>query len=124
VPGHLVIARETLEVGWWEAVVVERNGDLVTVRYPTKDDGRLRHQRPFNTSERLAQNRRCRRRYLDDLDPAGRGAGQQPQPGLVVVIQNRDGSQVDVVSPPPAPMIEHEPLAGQRGDLEPQRPRN
>jgi hypothetical protein len=32
-PGHLVIARETLEVGWWEAVVVERNGDLVTVRY-------------------------------------------------------------------------------------------
>ena len=33
VSGHLVIARETLEVGWWEAVVVERNGDLVTVRY-------------------------------------------------------------------------------------------
>jgi hypothetical protein len=33
VPGHLVIARETLEVGWWEAVVVERSGDLVTVRY-------------------------------------------------------------------------------------------
>jgi hypothetical protein len=28
-----VIARETLEVGWWEAVVVERTGDLVTVRY-------------------------------------------------------------------------------------------
>jgi len=33
VPGHLVIARETLEIGWWEAVVTERNGDLVTVRY-------------------------------------------------------------------------------------------
>jgi hypothetical protein len=32
-PGHLVIARETLEFGWWEAVVIERNGDLVTVRY-------------------------------------------------------------------------------------------
>ena len=32
-PGHLVVARETLEFGWWEAVVVERNGDLVTVRY-------------------------------------------------------------------------------------------
>ena len=32
-PGHLVIARETLEFGWWEAVVVERNGDLVTLRY-------------------------------------------------------------------------------------------
>jgi hypothetical protein len=32
-PGHLVIARETLECGWWEAVVVERTGDLVVVRY-------------------------------------------------------------------------------------------
>ena len=32
-PGHVVIARETLEFGWWEAVVIERNGDLVTVRY-------------------------------------------------------------------------------------------
>jgi hypothetical protein len=32
-PGHLVIARETLEVGWWEAIVIERTGDLVTVRY-------------------------------------------------------------------------------------------
>jgi hypothetical protein len=32
-PGHLVIARETLEVGWWEAIVVERTGDVVTVRY-------------------------------------------------------------------------------------------
>jgi hypothetical protein len=31
--GHLVIARETLEFGWYEAVVIERNGDLVTVRY-------------------------------------------------------------------------------------------
>jgi hypothetical protein len=32
-PGHVVLARESLECGWWEAVVVERNGDLVTVRY-------------------------------------------------------------------------------------------
>jgi hypothetical protein len=32
-PGHLVIARETLEIGWWEAIVIERTGDLVTVRY-------------------------------------------------------------------------------------------
>jgi hypothetical protein len=31
--GHLVIARETLEFGWWEVVVIERTGDLVTVRY-------------------------------------------------------------------------------------------
>jgi hypothetical protein len=32
-PGHVVLARESLECGWWEAVVVERTGDLVTVRY-------------------------------------------------------------------------------------------
>jgi hypothetical protein len=28
-----VIAKETLEFGWWEAIVVESNGDLVTVKY-------------------------------------------------------------------------------------------
>jgi hypothetical protein len=33
VPGHVVIAKETSECGWWDAVVVERTGDLVTVRY-------------------------------------------------------------------------------------------
>jgi hypothetical protein len=33
VPGNLVLARESLECGWWEAVVTERNGDLITVRY-------------------------------------------------------------------------------------------
>jgi hypothetical protein len=32
-PGHLVIAKESLELGWWEAVVVERTGDRVTVKY-------------------------------------------------------------------------------------------
>jgi hypothetical protein len=32
-PGHLVIAKETQESGWWEATVVERNGDLVTLQY-------------------------------------------------------------------------------------------
>jgi hypothetical protein len=32
-PGHVVIARETFECGWWEAVVIERNGDLVKLRY-------------------------------------------------------------------------------------------
>ena len=30
---HLVIAKESLELGWWEAVVIERTGDLVTVKY-------------------------------------------------------------------------------------------
>ena len=40
-PGHLVIARETLECGWYEAVVIERNGDLLTLRwrdYPLPPD--------------------------------------------------------------------------------------
>jgi hypothetical protein len=32
-PGHLVIAKESLNCGWWEAVVVERTGDLVTLKY-------------------------------------------------------------------------------------------
>jgi len=32
-PGHVVIARETFECGWWEAVVIERTGDLVKLRY-------------------------------------------------------------------------------------------
>jgi hypothetical protein len=31
--GHFVIARETLKCGWWEAIVVERTGDLLTVQY-------------------------------------------------------------------------------------------
>jgi hypothetical protein len=32
-PGDLVVAKESLECGWWEAIVVERNGDLATVHY-------------------------------------------------------------------------------------------
>ena len=32
-PGDLVLAHETLEVGWWEAVVLARDGDLLTLRF-------------------------------------------------------------------------------------------
>jgi len=32
-PGHLVLARETCECGWWEAVVVEHHGDRLKLRY-------------------------------------------------------------------------------------------
>jgi len=32
-PGHVVIAKQTFECGWWEAVVVERNGDLLTLTH-------------------------------------------------------------------------------------------
>ena len=32
-PGHLVIAQEALEFGWWEAIVIARNVDMFTLRY-------------------------------------------------------------------------------------------
>jgi hypothetical protein len=32
-PGHLVIAQETLEYGWWEAIVIGRNADMFTLRF-------------------------------------------------------------------------------------------
>jgi hypothetical protein len=32
-PGHVVLAQETLEYGWWEVIVLARNGDLFTVRF-------------------------------------------------------------------------------------------
>src|SRR3954465_299158 len=32
-PGHLVIAQEDLETGWWEAIVLERDADTLTLRY-------------------------------------------------------------------------------------------
>ena len=32
-PGHLVIAQEALEYGWWEAIVLARNGDMLTLRF-------------------------------------------------------------------------------------------
>jgi hypothetical protein len=31
--GHLVIAQESLEYGWWEAIVLDRNGETFTLRY-------------------------------------------------------------------------------------------
>jgi hypothetical protein len=32
-PGHLVVAQEALEYGWWEAIVIARNGDMFTLRF-------------------------------------------------------------------------------------------
>jgi hypothetical protein len=32
-PGHLVIAEETLEYGFWRAIVLDRNGDMLTLRF-------------------------------------------------------------------------------------------
>ena len=31
--GHLVIAQEALEYGWWEAIVLDRKGDSFTLQY-------------------------------------------------------------------------------------------
>ena len=32
-PGHLVIAQEALEYGWWEAIVLARDGDMLTLGF-------------------------------------------------------------------------------------------
>jgi hypothetical protein len=32
-PGHLVIAQESLDYGWWEAIVLERKDDVCLLRY-------------------------------------------------------------------------------------------
>jgi hypothetical protein len=32
-PGHLVIAQESLDYGWWEAIVLDRAGDTFTLQY-------------------------------------------------------------------------------------------
>jgi hypothetical protein len=32
-PGHLVLAQESLPEGWWEAVVVARDDEVLTLRY-------------------------------------------------------------------------------------------
>jgi hypothetical protein len=32
-PGHLVVAQESLDYGWWEAIVLTRTGDSFTLRY-------------------------------------------------------------------------------------------
>ena len=31
--GHLVIAQESLDYGWWEAIVLDRQGDTFTLQY-------------------------------------------------------------------------------------------
>jgi hypothetical protein len=32
-PGHLVLVHDTIVDGWWEAIVVARTGDKLTVRW-------------------------------------------------------------------------------------------
>jgi hypothetical protein len=32
-PGHVVLAQDTIEDGWFEAVVIKRDGDTLTVKW-------------------------------------------------------------------------------------------
>jgi hypothetical protein len=32
-PGHLVVAQESLANGWWEAIVIDRKDDMLTLRF-------------------------------------------------------------------------------------------
>jgi len=32
-PGHLVIAQESAEDGWWEAIVIDRKADTLTLQF-------------------------------------------------------------------------------------------
>ena len=32
-PGHLVIAQESLDNGWWEAIILDRKDDVFTLRF-------------------------------------------------------------------------------------------
>jgi hypothetical protein len=32
-PGHLVVAQESLDYGWWEAIVLDRKDDMLTLRF-------------------------------------------------------------------------------------------
>jgi hypothetical protein len=69
-PGHLVVAQESLEDGWYEAIVLEQNGDMFTLRW---------HE--FPRERRFARHRRSLGLLFPNLaEPTGTGpiAGQQP----------------------------------------------
>jgi hypothetical protein len=46
-PGHMVLAQQGLEDGWYDAVVVEQNGDMLTLRWrdPPRERRFTRHRR-------------------------------------------------------------------------------
>jgi hypothetical protein len=69
-PGHLVVAQESLEDGWYEAIVLEQNGDMFTLRW---------HE--FPRERRFVRHRRSLGLLFPNLaEPTGTGpiAGQQP----------------------------------------------
>jgi len=69
-PGHLVVAQESLEDGWYEAIVLEQNGDMFTLRW---------HE--FPRERRFVRHRRNLGLLFPNLDATaaiGPIAGQQP----------------------------------------------
>jgi hypothetical protein len=70
-PGHLVVAQESLEDGWYEAIVLEQNGDMFTLRW---------HE--FPRERRFARHRRSLGLLFPNLHETtaaiGPTAGQQP----------------------------------------------
>jgi hypothetical protein len=59
-PGHLVIAQESLDYGWWEAIVIERKDDVFLLRF--RDYPKLpkffRHRSAIALVYPLDENRR------------------------------------------------------------------
>jgi hypothetical protein len=59
-PGHLVIAQEALEYGWWEAVVIARNRDMLTLRFRDYDhDGGVPGRPPSPSSKTMGLPTAC-----------------------------------------------------------------
>ena len=91
-PGHLVIAQEALEYGWWEAIVIARNGDMLTLRF--RDYPKLpkfvRHRNGSRVDEpsgRITTDRRPRQ----PTAPSGPSSSSpyQPNPPIAWPIHRR-----------------------------------
>lgn len=55
-PGHLVVAHDSLDDGWWEAIVIKRDGETCTVRW--RDDPTLpAFERPITAIALLTSKR-------------------------------------------------------------------
>jgi hypothetical protein len=79
-PGHLVIAREALEIGWWEVVVIERTGDLVTVRH---------HHVPGQLGDPAGPQASLERQQQDQMVSAGvpGGGGKDEEASCLLIGQ-------------------------------------
>ena len=69
--GHLVIAQESLDDGWWEAIVLARDGDMLTLKwrdYPWQPNvlrhTRLRRADEAKPGQHLTARHHCSGRVL------------------------------------------------------------